>query len=381
MARRRRRTSSTKKPILIVFLVILILIILALAVGFLFVSGEINGSRMGTQVENTVEIDQGAGVISIGESLQEAGIIQSSLIFRFYAGQTDKATTMQYGSFNLNSSMPYDEIINILQQTTDDRETVMVTFPEGVSSFTFAQKMEEAGLCTQQEFLDVANNGDFSQFKFWNMRTLNENVFMPCEGYLFPETYEFFVGDDVYNMVEKIYAEFDKRFTDEMYTQIETMGLTLSEFITLASFVQEEAGPVEQQANVAAVFIARLQPNSIVGRLESNCSSHYQNEADNNYIYNFMAPYYGGWDNIPDNIFNNYNTYTLEGLPAGPITNPGTDAMQNTINYQSAEFYDAENPYYFFLTDLTGKYYYARTADEHYVNVETMHAVNATVNN
>ncbi len=379
MARRRRRQSNTKKPILIVFIILLVLIIIALAAGFIFVRGEINGNRFGQKVETTVEIQQGTGIIAIGQALQDAGIIGSSQVFRFYAGQTDKATTMQYGLFALSSDMHYDEIIEIMQQTTDDRETVMVTFPEGVSSFTFAQKMEEAGLCTQEEFLDVANNGDFSQFKFWNMRTLNENVFMPCEGYLFPETYEFFVGDDVYNMVAKIYGEFDERFTDEMYAQIDAMGFTLSEFITLASFVQEEAGPVEQQASVAAVFMARLTPNSIVGRLESNCSSHYQNEADNNYIFNFMAPYYGGWDNIPDNIFNNYNTYTLEGLPAGPITNPGTDAMQNTINYQSAQYYDAQNPYYFFLTDLTGKYYYARTADEHLANVNTMHAVNATV--
>ncbi len=381
MARKRRRpgTGNGKKIILTIFIIILLIIISGTAFAYFYISNDINGNRGNNVVDATITIEKGAGVLTIGQILQDADIINNAQIFRYYAPNNEQTNTMQYGDFNVSSNMSYDEIIEVLQQTFDDRETVSVTFPEGISVFKFGSLMEEAGLCTQQEFIDVANNGDFSQFRFWNERTITENTFMPCEGFLFPETYEFFVGDDVYSMVEKIYAEFDKRFTDEMYTQIEGMGYTLSEFITLASIVQEEAGPIEQQANVAAVFIARLTPGSIVGRLESNCSSHYQNEEDNNYIYNYMAPYYGGWDNIPQNIFDNYNTYALEGLPAGPISNPGMDAMQNTINYQLAEYYDAQNPYYFFVTDLTGVYYYARSANEHLTNVDTAWAVNASL--
>ncbi len=380
MARRRKKQGRGLKIFLVVLIVFLVLVIGVGAFGYFYVKGDIDGNRGSEVVSTTITIEQGAGVLQIGNILQDAGIIRHAQIFRYFAPNNPQTSTMQYGEFEVSSDMSYDEIIEVLQKTFDDRQTVSVTFPEGISVFKFGSLMEEAGLCTQEEFIDVANNGDFSQFKFWNERTLSENVFMPCEGYLFPETYEFFVGDDVYNMVEKIYAEFDNRFTDEMYTQIESMGYTLSEFITLASIVQEEAGPVEQQANVAAVFIARLQPGSIVGRLESNCSSHFQNEEDNNYIYNYMAPYYGGWDSIPQNIFDNYNTYTLEGLPAGPISNPGIDAIQNTINYQTAEYYDAANPYYFFVTDLTGVYYYARTANEHNANVDVAFGVNATLN-
>ncbi len=379
MARRRRnRQGRGLKTFLTILIILLVLLIAGGAFAFFYVQGDIEGNRGGEVVTATVTIEQGAGVLAIGNILQDANIIRHAQIFRYYAPQNEKTSTMQYGDFEVSSDMSYDEIIEVLQKTFDDRETVSVTFPEGISVFRFGSLMEEAGLCTAEEFIDVANNGDFSQFRFWNERTIDENAFMPCEGFLFPETYEFFVGDDVYNMVEKIYAEFESRFTDEMYEQVENLGFTLSEFITLASIVQEEAGPIEQQSDVAAVFMARLTPNSEIGMLQSNCSSHFQNDEDNNYIYNYMAPYFGGWDNIPQNIFDNYNTYALVGLPAGPISNPGTDAIINTLNYQTSQYYNPEAPYYYFLTDFTGKYYYAQTYSEHLVNVDTMHEVNAT---
>ncbi len=362
MARRRRKQRS-KAPLFIA-LFFLIAVLASVAFAYFYVTGDIDGNR-GELVETTVTIEKGSGVLTIGNALQDAGIIRNAQIFRYYVGQSEKAATMQYGDFTLTSEMSFDEIVEIMQETQDDRETVSVTFPEGITSLAFAQRMEEAGLCTVEEFIEVANNGNFSQFTFWDRRTISENAFMPSEGFLFPETYEFFVGDDVYNMVAKIYGEFDERFTDEMYTQIEAMGFTLSEFVTLASIVQEEAGHPSQQANVAAVFMARLAPGSLEGRLQSNASSYVQNENDNNYILNTIAWYYGGWDNIPQNIIDNYDTYNIVGIPAGPISNPGIDAMVNTIAYQTSEYYNPENPYYFFITDPEGNYYYNQDVNEH----------------
>ena len=309
--------------------------------------------------------------MTIGQALEEAGIIQSAQIFRLYVKLEGVAPALQYGSFELSSDMTYDEILEVLQQPQDNRDTVRVTFPEGIPAVQFAQRMEEAGLCTAEEFLDVANNGDFSQFTFWNKRDENPNQFMACEGYLFPDTYDFFVGDDVYNMVAKIYGEFDKKFTEEMYQKVDEMGFTLSEFVTLASIVQEEAGGAEHQADVAAVFMNRLAENSPVPRLESNCASYIKNDNDNNYINNTIAPYYGGWDNIPQNIIDNYDTYNVAGLPAGPISNPGLEAMTNTLKYAESPYY---GDYYFFVTDTLGNYYFNKTAEEHQAQVDKQKA-------
>lgn len=356
------------------FLVILVVLVLAfVAVGLAGTAAlrEINGSR-GQVIESaTVTIEQGSGPLTIGTSLQDAGIIQSAQLFRIYVKFEGVAPSLQYGSFELSSDMTYDEILEILQQPQDNRDTVRVTFPEGIPAVQFAQRMEEAGLCTAQEFLDVANNGDFSQFTFWNKRDESPDQFMACEGYLFPDTYEFFVGDDVYNMVAKIYGEFDQKFTEEMYQKANEMGFTLSEFVTLASIVQEEAGSAEHQADVAAIFMNRLAENSPVPRLESNCASYIKNDNDNNYINNTIAPYYGGWENIPQNIIDNYDTYNVEGLPAGPISNPGLEAMTNTLRYAESPYY---GDYYFFVTDTLGNYYFNKTAEEHQAQVDKLRA-------
>ena len=85
--------------------------------------------------------------------------------------------------------MSYDEIIQTLSSISARRETVTVTFPEGFSLMQIAQRMENNGLCTADEFIDVANNGDFSQFEFWSKIKEHDNKFMKAEGYLYPDTY------------------------------------------------------------------------------------------------------------------------------------------------------------------------------------------------
>ena len=104
----------------------------------------------------------------------------------------------------------------------------------------------------------------------------------------------------MHNYVATFYAQFDAQFTKEMYAALKKQGMTLPELVTLASFVQEEAGN-SQDSNVAQVFRNRLAEGSPYPRLQSNTSSHIQSDADNNYLWNWVAPYYDGWDNIPEN--------------------------------------------------------------------------------
>ena len=139
--------------------------------------------------------------------------------------------------------------------------------------------------------------------------------FLKCEGYLFPDTYDFLKDDTVHHYVETFYSHFDKQITDEMYAEMEKQGITLSEVVTLASFVQEEAGN-DQDDNVAQVFRNRLAEGSPYPKLQSNTSSYVQSDADNNYLWNWVAPYYGGWDSIPENILEAYDTYACTGLSA-----------------------------------------------------------------
>ena len=265
-----------------ILLVVLLLLLLAVGAAVHFAYNEIHGNGAPGSTEVTVSIPQGSGVAAIANKLKEAGVIRSAYLFRWYVGQKGAAAKLQYGDFVLQTSaISYDAIIATLSQYAK-AETVRVTIPEGTTAIAIAQKMESAGLCTAEEFLKEANEGDFSAYTFWQYVPEDKeapNRFMKCEGYLFPETYEFLKNDTVHNYVATFYAQFDAQFTAEMYAALKKQGMTLPELVTLASFVQEEAGN-SQDSNVAQVFRNRLAEGSPYPRLQSNTSSHVQSDAD-----------------------------------------------------------------------------------------------------
>ena len=379
MAQKSSHSAPKKGGALKILLVILLLAVLAAGAGLLFAHSEINGSgKPGTEV--TVSIPQGSGVASIAQKLKDAGVIRSAYLFRWYVGQKGAASKLQYGDFTLQkSACSYDAIIAALS-TYAKAETVRVTIPEGTTAIAIAQKMEAAGLCSAEDFLKEANEGDFSEYTFWQYvpdDAAAPDRFMKCEGYLFPETYEFLKNDTVHNYVATFYAQFDAQITEEMYAELKAQGMTLNELVTLASFVQEEAGNA-QDSNVAQVFRNRLAEGSPYPRLQSNTSSYIQSDADNNYLWNWVAPYCGGWDNIPENIASAYDTYHTAGLTPGPISNPGLAAIKAALHPEPDE--DAKDAY-FFVTDLKGNSDYARTLTEHNANCQTAAAVNKSMNN
>lgn len=377
MAHKSSHSAPSKGGALKIFLVILLLAVLAAGAALLFAHNEISGNgRPGAEV--TVSIPQGSGVSAIAQKLKDAGVIRSAYLFRWYVGHKGAAAKLQYGDFALSSGTSYDELIAALS-TYAKAETVRVTIPEGTTAIAIAQKMEAAGLCSAEDFLKEANEGDFSEYTFWQDvpdDAAAPDRFMKCEGYLFPETYEFLKDDTVHNYVATFYAQFDAQITEEMYAELKAQGMTLNELVTLASFVQEEAGNA-QDSNVAQVFRNRLAEGSPYPRLQSNTSSYIQSDADNNYLWNWVAPYYGGWDNIPENIVSAYDTYSCTGLPAGPISNPGLAAIKAALHPEPDE--DAKDAY-FFVTDLKGNYYYARTLTEHNANCQTAANVNKSMN-
>ena len=379
MAHKERHTAQKKKGGAVkILLAVVLLLVLAAGAAVLFARSEIRGSgKPGTEV--TVSIKQGSGVAAIAQELKDAGVIRSSYLFRWYVGHKGAAAKLQYGDFDLTTGSGYDDIIAALS-TYAKAETVRLTFPEGTTAIAIARKMEEAGLCSAEDFLKEANEGDFSAYTFWQYVPEDKDApdrFMKCEGYLFPETYEFLKDDTVHNYVATFYAQFDAQITDAMYAKLKEQGMTLNELVTLASFVQEEAGN-SQDSNVAQVFRNRLAEGSPYPRLQSNTSSHVQSDADNNYLWNWVAPYYGGWDDIPENILAAYDTYSCTGLPAGPISNPGLAAIKAALEPQPDE--EAKDAY-FFVTDLKGNYYYAHTLAEHNANCKTAAAVNKSLKN
>ena len=151
-------------------MILIVLLILVLAAGgcLLAIRKEINGSASAGEPVS-VSIQQGSGVAAIAQKLKTAGVIKYPHVFRWYAGKQGAAGKLQYGEFDLAPGSSYDDIIEALSAYAK-ADSVRLTFPEGTTAIAIAKKMEDAGLCSAEDFLKEANTGDFSQYRFLAVR-------------------------------------------------------------------------------------------------------------------------------------------------------------------------------------------------------------------
>lgn len=305
-----------------------------------------------SSVEVVVEIPMNSGTAEIADILSEAGIIDSTYFFRFYSRVKGSDGTFVAGSHVLSADMSYENIVSELQKgAVDTRESVDIMFYEGITLWEAAQKLEEKGVCSAADFLHEFNNGSFG-FDFEKLAKVSSMKFYKMEGYLFPDTYTFYVDEEPKIVVKKIYRNFETRITPDIYGRMDDLGMELEELLTLASMVQAEASSVYDMKRVSSVFRNRLSDPDNFPLLQSDPTRKYVEE--------IIKP------NIEfpsKEMFKAYNTYEGAGLPPGPICNPGLDAI-------NAVLYPADTDYYFFCANVnTGEVYYARTNDEHEANL------------
>ena len=284
------------------------------------------------QIEVTIE--EGMSVNQIAQLLGQQGVIEQPLTFRLYAALRNKDRDFQAGSYVFNSNMSYDRIITALRSGDIIKEEVTITFYEGMTLREIAAALEENKVCTAKDFIDYTQNGDLA-YEFIDMMPDNDLRYRRLEGYLFPDTYDFYVGENVQSVTKKFLKNFQNRIMPDIYPKIQDAGMTLDEVITLASVIQK-------RIDDAGAGLPMLQSDVTILYVEKDIKP-YQTRAT-------------------QEIYDAYNTYVCQGLPAGPICSPGLDAIKAAINPE-------ESQYYFFVTDVNGVYYYGKTLDQHYANV------------
>lgn len=241
--------------------------------------------------------------------------------------------------------------------TTTVVNTVKVTFPEGFTVLQTAERLEENGVCSADEFLTACNTPRDGV----EISNADERVFL-LEGYIFPDTYEFYLDCDAETVLNKFIENFNEKITDEIKTQAEQMGFSVDEIITLASMIQKECDEdIEECANVSSVFHNRLK-RSDFSMLQSDPTSFYIKKSLGDYLgYDANLKLEEQNENVKK-YMNLYSTYYCKGLPAGPICNPGMKAIRAALN-------PADTDYVYFLTDDTCKnFYYAETYAKHLQN-------------
>lgn len=226
--------------------------------------------------------------------------------------------------------------------------TVRVTFPEGSATVQIAQLLEQNGVCSSQDFLDAANTppADFPLAS--QIGNASERPFL-LEGYIFPDTYDFYVGESAVSALGRFLANTKQKLTAAVAARAKELGYSVDEILTIASIIQEESGFPEQDPLVSSVLHNRLNSTSFP-LLQFNVTFEY--------IDKYVDPFVEGGSEKYRGL---YNTYQRKGLPAGPISNPGMSAV-------NAALYPADTDYYYFVTDKDMNYYYASTYSDHLAN-------------
>lgn len=298
-------------------------------------------------------IPENASTEEVASMLETDGIIKSPKFFSLFTRLRNNDKPYISGEHFIRPNMAYETIINELTTIEEEEinESVEVTFPEGITLIDAARELEENGVCSADDFLFYFNSGGFG-YDFESRLPTDQSIkFMRMEGYLFPDTYYFYLDMDPEQVCQKIYMNFNDKMTEGRLEKLDNLGISLDEMITLASIVQKEAATTGTMTLVASVFWNRLRNADVFPLLQSDPTSNYANDV--------VRP---NMEVVDETIVNSYDTYKSPGLPPGAICNPGIEAIDAVLD-------DYQSNYFYFIANInTGVTLFAETLEEHYAN-------------
>lgn len=302
----------------------------------------------------TVEIPKDADAGKVAKVLRDGGIISQPGFFTLYSTLTRANNSYLHGTYELKTDMDYEAIINYLQSNNNRTDIVKVLFQEGLNVQEIAALMEKNGVCSAADILKAASSQDFEKYDLIKSITNDSERYYLLEGYLFPDTYEFYKDEDPAEALGKMINNTGKKLTEDVRKQAQAQNMTLDQVLTLASIIQAESADEEDMYKVSSVLHNRLKNGAATGTQQLGCDSTIY------YPYRTKAQ-------VPQaqqaTYTSRYNTYSIIGLPPGPIDNPGSAAINAALN-------PANTQYYYFCHAADGTAYYAKTAAQHQQNLK-----------
>lgn len=338
-----------KKKILIIVIVSIVAII-ALGIGLFFFN-----LRAIDKTNETVifTINSGDSKDEIATNLKEANLIRSkyvALIYIFISGNTN----IQAGNYELSRDMTTQEIITILANgnaTFDERPTVRITFKEGITLRNYMEILAENTNLSYDVIIEQINDPAYletliADYWFLTDEILNSDIYYGLEGYLYPETYEFYTDTTLDAAIRRMLNVTDINLS-EIRAEIEASDYSVHEILTMAAIVEKEAVNDADRASVAQVIYTRLDRGMSLGM--------------------DVTTYYGVGKDMSEplttvdlNDNNPYNTRVTSfiGLPVGPICNPSMSSINAVLNPSDTNYI------YFFADIVTGNVYFTDNYDE-----------------
>lgn len=359
----RQNQKKSPKVFFIILIAILALIVLAAGGVFLWYQSNLN-YRNSTNSESVFTVTKGETLDSIYLALQNDGFTINKTVWQAYLKLNPTlGDGIQAGDFTLNSNMSIPDIVQALQKANINKG-IKVTIQEGLRSDEIADILDKAfskgdqtkRKFTKQDYLAIVESPKLDSFSSDVNQFLSQNLptGKTLEGYLFPDTYYFDEAATATNVIDKQLLTLMGKLDVEDYQKIYDSNYSFHEYMTVASLIERETLTIAERPMVADILYKRLEKGiNGLKRLELCSSILYilkDWKADNKIVA------------AKEQYKNNpYNTYKFEGLPPGPIANPGIVSIKAAINPEA-------NDYYYFLHDANGVIHYAKTYSEHLAN-------------
>ena len=319
---------------------------------------------------------------SVTAKLKENGLIDYPFLFKLYAQITGAEEEIIPGNFTLRGIYDYNALVNHMSPKSTTREEVEIMIPEGYSCAQIFSLLQEKNVCTVEKLEDYAARGEFKDY--WFLRGVVRGNKYCLEGYLFPDTYRFYVNDNPGNVLAKMLNNFDYRFTDVMKEELDTLNermaekfaangygkdyiedhmFTIRDIVIIASMIEKETANDAESYDVSSVIYNRLtNPNYPVLNIDATIIYALGGNID---------PLTGKTKPLTAEdlqLDSPYNTYTNAGLIPGPISNPGRNSLDAALDPNDTSYH------YYVFNPKTHVHLFAKNKDEHDRNVAKVRA-------
>lgn len=272
-----------------------------------------------------------ADISYVADELKSAGLIEYKWLFELFCKISHADTKVDPGEYELESSFDYRALVKNMQSGSGATVTITVVIPEGFTMHQIFKRLEENKVCTYDELMDAAANYNYN-YDF--LDGIDQGDPTRLEGFLFPDTYEFYVGMQASSAINKLLENFHYRITDDMLTRMQNMGLDIRSVVNIASLIEREAANDNERGTIASVIYNRLAANMPLGIDASILYIHPDHEGSP--TADMLA------EDSP------YNTRLYQGLPPTPIANPGLASIEAVLSPESTNYY------YYALDTATG---------------------------
>ncbi len=321
--------------------------------------------------EVTITITEDDTLDTVTDKLYKTGLIQYPGLFKLYADLSDAMEDIDPGIYKLNTLYDYHALV-LMMSSTSNRLTVDIMIPEGYTCAQIFALLEEKGVCSAAELEEAAALGELDDY--WFLEGVERGSKYCLEGYLFPDTYEFYVGDKPVNVLCKLLDNFDYRFTETMAAKLETLNAMIAEKLASRGFPQDYIEENKMDIRKVVIIASMIEKEAAATSESYNISSVIYNRLTNPGSFPYLnidaaLVYITGKTELTaedKQLDSPYNTYVYKGLIPGPISNPSLSSLHAALDPASSDFY------YYALDPKENRHHFSKTLEEHKAFLESL---------